>query len=273
LKWSYPNIFLRTAAPRTMPADDLTLLTPSRLLDFEHSDIARLIAARGWAELPLFERIGAVYAFVRDEIRFGYNASDDLPASQVLGDGIGQCNTKSTLLMALLRAVDVPCRFHGFTIDKALQKGAITGLWYRLAPRSILHSWVEVRFEGRWVNLEGFILDKPYLAALQRRFADRTGPFCGFGAATPDLRTPPVEWLGDDTYIQRDGINHDFGVFETPDAFYARHGTNLSGPKRWLFVHVVRHLMNRNLGRIRGVSETDPAPTAVAVGRVRAPGG
>jgi len=61
---------------------------------------------------------------VRDDIRFGYNASDDLPASRVLADRIGQRNTKSTLLMALLRAVDVLCRFHGFTIDKALQKGA-----------------------------------------------------------------------------------------------------------------------------------------------------
>ena len=31
---------------------------------------------RGWAALLLFERIGAVYAFVRGEIAFGYNAAD-----------------------------------------------------------------------------------------------------------------------------------------------------------------------------------------------------
>ena len=30
--------------------------------------------------------------------------------------------------MALLRACDIPCRVHGFTIDKKLQKGAMTGL-------------------------------------------------------------------------------------------------------------------------------------------------
>jgi hypothetical protein len=45
--------------------------------------------------------------------------------------------------MALLRAVGVPCRFHGFTIDKALQKGAITGVAYQLAPRNIIHSWAD----------------------------------------------------------------------------------------------------------------------------------
>jgi hypothetical protein len=227
------------------------LTEPSALLDYRSPSITRLVASRGWATLPVHERIGAVYAFVRDEIAFGYNASDDLTASRVLQDGIGQCNTKATLLMALLRATGLPCRFHGFTIDKALQKGAVTGLWYRLAPRSILHSWVEVFHEGRWVNLEGFILDKRYLGSLQRRFADVRGPFCGFGAATPDLQNPDVDWVGRDTYIQRDGINHDFGVFDTPDRFYERHGVNLSGIRKWLYTRFVRHGMNRNVQRIR----------------------
>jgi len=67
-----------------------------------------------------------------------------------------------SLLMALLRACDIPCRLHGFTIDKALQKGAITGLAYALAPRNIVHSWVEVELDGQWLELEGFILDADY---------------------------------------------------------------------------------------------------------------
>ena len=227
----------------------LTQATP--LLDIRHPVLTQLIQQRAWQNLPLFERIGAVYGFVRDEIAFGYNFSDDLPASQVLADEMGQCNTKSTLLMALLRAVGLPCRFHGFTIDKALQRGAITGLAYALAPRSIIHSWVEVWFDGRWINLEGFILDTPYLSALQKRFARVQGPFCGYGAATSDLQNPGVDWRGTDTYIQRDGINHDFGIFDTPDEFYAMHGTNLKGPKRWVYQNVVRHAMNRNVATIR----------------------
>ena len=240
------------------------LTAATLLLDYTHPSMAELVRQRGWASLGTYERIGAVYAFVRDEIAFGYNASDDLPASRVLADGIGQCNTKGTLLMALLRAVGIPCRFHGFTIDKALQRGAITGLAYLLAPRSIIHSWVEVWFEGRWVNLEGFILDKAYLSALQARFAGHEGPFCGFGAATPDLQAPPVDWCGRDTYIQRDGINHDFGVFDTPDAFYAAHGVNLSGAKRWLYERAIRHWMNRNVARVR---KGGPAVVGLAVAR------
>ena len=238
------------------------LLQPTRLLDFTHPAFDALVV--GVPDPRFGQHVAAVVhpregtrptladldAFVRNEIAFGYNAGDELPASAVLADGIGQCNTKGTLLMALLRAVGIACRFHGFTIDKPLQKGAITGLAYVLAPRRIIHSWVEVAFEGRWVNLEGFILDAPYLTSLQRRFPVRQR-FCGYGAATPDLSAPGVEWRGQDTYIQKDGIADDFGVFDSPDEFYARHGSNLSGLKRWLFTQVIRHRMNAQVRRIR----------------------
>jgi hypothetical protein len=236
-------------------------LAETPLLDFRHPNIQAIARSRGWVDLPVYDRIGAAYNFVRDAIAFGYNESDDLPASRVLADGIGQCNTKGTLLMALLRALDIPCRFHGFTIDKALQKGAITGLAYALAPRDILHSWVEVWFDGTWVNLEGFILDSKYLGSLKQRFAATQGPFCGFGVATPDLQNPLVDWVGRDTYIQKDGINADLGVFDDPDTFYKHRGVNLSGLKRWLFRAFIRHWMNRNVERIR---ETTIAKIAVA---------
>lgn len=233
-----------------MNHDDPSLTASTPLLDYHHPALQALIAKRGWMALDEYRRIGSIYDFVRNEILFGYNEDDTLPASRVLADGIGQCNTKATLFMALLRATGIACRFHGFTIDKALQKGAITGLAYALAPRSIIHSWVEVQLGGRWVNLEGFILDAAYLGSLQRMFPSATA-FCGFGAATPNLQAPAVQWQGTDTYIQKDGINSDMGVFADPDAFYARHGANLSGIKRWLYRHFIRHWMNRNVARIR----------------------
>ena len=50
---------------------------------------------------------------------------------------------------------------------------------------------------------------------------------------------------------KRSTVNHDFGLYDTPDDFYRHHGVNLSGPKGWLYQHVVRHGMNRNVARIR----------------------
>jgi hypothetical protein len=226
-------------------------LKNTRLLDYGHPSLLELVKNRGWGALSTYDRISRIYGLVQNEIAFGYNEADDIAASRVFEDGYGQCNTKGTLFMTLLRKCLVPCRFHAFTIDKHIQKGAISTLAYYLAPRNIIHSWVEVWFENRWVNLEGFILDRPYLESIQKRFSIVDGTFCGYAVATQSLQNPPVEWRGFDTYIQKDGINYDFGVFDAPDDFYQKHGVNLSGIKRFLFRHVVRKWMNNNVSRIR----------------------
>lgn len=231
-----------------------TLLKTTEILDFTHPSIQALIKQRRWHTLNEYERIGAVYTFVKDEINFGYNASDDLKASEVLLDGYGQCNTKSTLLMALLRALGIRCRFHGFTIDKALQKGALP-LWaYTMAPQSIIHSWIEVDFQGQWLELEGFIIDDQYLAAIQQKFATITQSFCGYGIATDCLAAPEIQWQGRSTYIQKQGINHDFGIYDQPDDFYREYGTNLKGIKRWLYQNLLRHLINRHVNALRNTN-------------------
>lgn len=147
-------------------------LRETKILDYSHPSIDDLVQSKNWKSLSEYEKIGSIYSFVQNNIAFGYNESDEIPASAVLKDGYGQCNTKGTLFMALLRLVGIPCRFHGFTIDKKLQKGAITGLPYLLAPQNIIHSWVDVYYQKTWINLEGFILDKKYLNSLQCYFPD-----------------------------------------------------------------------------------------------------
>lgn len=229
----------------------MTYLEPTTILDFDSSALQNLVRDRGWSSGTDRERIGAVYRFVRDEIGFGYNISDDLPASAVLADGYGQCNTKTNLLMALLRAVGIPCRFHGATVEKALQRGVVTGIPYLLAPRSILHGYAEVLFEGSWRSLEGVILDTRYLEGLRSRFPRTSGAFLGFGAGTESLSAPNNEWVGTDTSIQKTGIDADFGPYDSPDAFYAAKGTNLSGVRAWLFRTWVRRAMNRRVAAIR----------------------
>ena len=226
------------------------------MLDFNHPQIQSLIEQRQWRDLSQYDAIGEIYNYVRDEISFGYNADDRIPASQVFKDGYGQCNTKGTLLIALLRAVGVPTRFHGFTIYNELQRGAIPNYLFFFAPKRIIHSWVEVYYKERWINLEGYIIDKPYLKQIQSRFAEDNESFSGFGIATKCLASPDVDWTGEDTYIQSDGIADDFGTYEQPDDFYSKHGSNLTGIKKVLFRYALRHLMNRNVNNIRsnGVS-------------------
>ena len=153
--------------------------------------------------------------------------------------------------MALLRALEIPCRLHGFTIHKALQRGVVPELVYRIAPDDILHSWVEVLHDERWINLEGFILDQSFLSALQTRFASQTNSLCGYGAGTDCLSAPPVTWTGEDTYIQKTGINADLGVFDDPDAFYTSHRQPFGWLRGNLYRFLIRHRMNARVKRIR----------------------
>lgn len=221
------------------------------LINYSHPKIQMLIKQRGWRQKSEKERILDIYNFVRDEIQFGYNVADGIAAAKVLEDGYGQCNTKGTLFMTLLRAVDIPCRLHGFFIDKEMQKGAINGFYYKRAPKEILHSWVEIFYKNKWLNIEGFILDMKYLRKLQDKFKDCSGSFCGYGVAIGDFKNPPVEWNEDDTYIQKDKITKDLGIFDTPDELFKIHKQKIGKFKSFVFRNIVRHLMNRNVAKIR----------------------
>ncbi|MCB1307078.1 MAG: transglutaminase domain-containing protein [Leptospiraceae bacterium] len=227
------------------------LLRETRMLNFTHPQLTQLQMERGWSSMNTYSRIESIYNFVRDEIFFGYNRRDDIPASEVLKDGYGQCNTKATLLMALLRQNGIPCRLHGFTIHRNLQKGAIDGLWYRLAPAEIIHSWVEIHYDEQWIELEGFIIDRSFLTSVQSMFPEVSGEFCGFGIATQNLGEPPIDWCGRNTYIQKEGIARDFGLFAHPDDFYELHGANLTGLRRTLYENFVRHRINARVRFIR----------------------
>ena len=225
-------------------------LKKTRLLNYDATSIRQLTNGRRWKALAEHDRIGAAYNFVRDEIAFGYNRFDDIQASEVLEDGYGQCNTKGTLLMALLRSVGIRCRLHGFTIHKALQRGIVPELVYPLAPSEILHSWVEVETVEGWVNLEGFILDTSFLQTLQRKFGDEEA-LCGFGVATECLSAPPIGWNGTDTYIQDNGIVRDLGTFDEPDEFFSEYRQDFGFLRNWLFRRFIRHWMNARVRAIR----------------------
>ena len=228
-------------------------LQETEMLNYSEKTIQELVINRGWKKLDEFEKIKQVYNFVRDA--FGYNVSDTICASKVLADGFGQCNTKGTLFMALLRCVGVSCRVHGFTIDKKLQKGAMTGIVYRSAPQNIFHSWVEVFYQEKWYELEAFILDKAFLSKLQTLNADCVGGFCGYGVAVKDFQNPVIDWNGNSTYIQSEGINQDFGVYDSPDDLLKEHHQEISVLKEFIYKNFGRHLMNRNVRKIRNIKE------------------
>ena len=96
-------------------------------------------------------------------------------------------------------------------------------------------------------------MDEQYLSSLQQKFSQAKDEFCGYGVATKCFSSPDTDWRGQDTYIQKEGIHDDFGVYNSPDEFYLEKGTNLSGIKRWMYQRVIRHFINFNVVNVRNL--------------------
>ena len=226
-------------------------LEMTKMLNFDVESIQSLIKNRKWIELDEYNKIAAIYDFVRNEILFGYNSSDLLSAEEVLKDGYGQCNTKATLLMALLRSVGIPCRLHGSEVSKYFQRGATSWLISVLAPERIVHTWVEVLYLGNWIALEGVITDESYVSAIKDKYKNVRGAFAKFAVAVSNLERLNLNWHGEDTFVQNNAVVVDYGVYDNPDSFFEQHRQTWSKLKNFAYVHYGRKVMNRNVDKIR----------------------
>ena len=225
-------------------------LKKTRMLDHDADSIRSLIDERGWNELDEYRKIGAIYDYVRNDILFGYNRSDLLTADEVLADGYGQCNTKATLLMTLLRGVGIPCRLHGSEVDKHFQEGVTSGMIAALAPDTIVHTWAEVLYQGNWIALEGVITDEAYVRAV-KSLNNSAGPFARYAISVPDLNSLSLDWQGRDIFVQNESVVKDYGVFDDPDTFFEAHPQKWSKVKDMAYVHYGRKKMNRTVRKIR----------------------
>lgn len=221
------------------------------ILNYHSQEIVSLINSKGWNELNEFDKIGAIYDFVQNNILLGYNKYDNLKATQVLEDGIGQCNTKGILLMALLRAVGVPCRLHGTKVTKVFQRSLMPKFMAKLAPPFIVHTWVEVYYNGEWLSLEGVIADKAYLSGLRKLFPEYKGKFFDYAVAVKDFDHLEIDWKGENTTVQQQAVVEDLGVFDSPDEFYIKYKQDYRGLKKFMYENIGRKIMTNRVAKIR----------------------
>lgn len=230
-------------------------LKNTAMLNYQALQIADLINAQKWNDLKEFDKIGAIYDYVQNKILLGYNKYDNLTATQVLADGIGQCNTKATLLMALLRAVGVPCRLHGTKVTKVFQRSLMPKIMAKLAPPLIVHTWAEVYYNGEWLSLEGAITDKAYISGLQKKFPDYNGKFFNYAVAVKDFSNLQIDWKGGNTTVQQQAVIKDLGVYDTPDDFYAVYKQEYRGIKKFMYENIGRKIMTKKVAKIRRYGE------------------
>jgi transglutaminase-like putative cysteine protease len=220
----------------TALGEDTTFLKPTRYINSDHPEI--IAASRRLTSGLADDRAKAVaiFKFVRDTIRFGFAAGFyDQTASEVLERGIGFCNTKSTLFVALLRAAGIPARQVFVDIDARILAGLLdTGTTY------VDHSYTEVRIGERWVAIDAYIVDPPLFRAAKARLAAE-GRTLGYGVHANGTNTwngaaPSFSQFNDDGAVKLK--TRSAQIYADVGAFYAKHPNpwnKLSWPIRQAF--------------------------------------
>jgi hypothetical protein len=192
----------------------------SQLSDFDHPSVIQKAKELTQKACNEEEKIRNIFLFVRDDIQFGFpDKGDFVTASETMQLGYGQCNTKSTLFLALCKASNIKARIHFSLIKKEIQRGLITGLLYRLIPKNISHSWIEIMLNDRWVRIDSFINDKPFYEAgksmlIKNNWDTGFSVACSKNASSIDLD------LSDPKFVQMDAVTQDHGVYDEPMLYY-----------------------------------------------------
>ena len=192
--------------------------------------------------------------FIHDFVKslpFGCVAAfDHVPAAAVLRAGRGDCHTKGTLFVALLRAAGVPARLRFVSLSSKFLAGIID-----VTQESITHAVGEVYLSGRWVQTDTYVTDKQFEMRALRKLAE------------VDLRVGLGIHVNADRYWSGQKDSHaqysykdpsslpleDLGVAHDPKYFYSdgpKQERQLGWTKRlkWLLVATV---VNHRVGKIR----------------------
>lgn len=212
------------------------------------------------------EREAAVrlHDFVRDSIRFGVtHRFDDATPEQTLEAGAGHCNPQGRLLVALLRALDIPARMHFVWIRMEVLRGLFPPLFSGF-PYAGQHAYVEVDLEGETQNIDSFIVDSPLQRGAVARLR-RENRLMGYGTHVDGK----VNWQADgDAFSQLVGsemLLGDVGPVEDVEAFFRskRYRNLIAGrristwltPGHWLLGGAFEGWANARVDRVRATAE------------------
>ena len=188
-----------------------TTATHPTLLDVLENITVKTATARENAVL--------VHDYVREHVKFGFNRYfDAAPPEFTLTYGIGHCNTKSRLMVVLLKRLGLEAYQHFVVIPKEILAGAMPAIQFRMISAEISHSFVDVNIEGAWCQIDSFIIDTPYLQGAKARLA-KEGKLTGYGVRLDSKNT----WDGrGSAFVQLEPskVIEDHGRIEDLEAFY-----------------------------------------------------
>ncbi|MES2976147.1 MAG: transglutaminase-like domain-containing protein [Pseudomonadota bacterium] len=221
------------------------------LLQFDHPKI-RVLAMRLTQLQPTARQKALACVNYVSSLPFGAIAdSTGTSALAVLKHGRGDCHTKSTLLVALLRASGIASRMRFISLPPHFLRGIIDH-----GDSPVEHACTEVYLEGRWLSLDSYVVDTKLAVAAKQRLR-REGSRLGYGMHVDGS----TSWNGSShsfaQFSKYDADSkplRDWGAYDDPYQFYSsvpfvKSRLNWSSRVKWI---VGASLVNRKVKELRG---------------------
>ncbi len=212
------------------------------LADYYHPKVQERALALTESEPLLAGKIKKIFNFVRDEIKFGFPPDGDFTcASKTLEIGIGQCNTKGTLFLALCKAVDIPARIHFSLIKREIQRGIFPHFLYILLPKKLSHSWIEIKLDQKWKRIDGYIDDLIYFRGAIDKLSKNKWDIGYSVAIDPEEK-----------FEQMAAVIEDHGIWDDPlDYYQSSHYRNKPNQFKKYLYHLTLPWINSRINKIR----------------------
>lgn len=169
-------------------------------------------------------------------------------AREVLDAGRGGASGKAALLIALLRAANIPARTSYVELRGEILRGLTS------STRPTLRPVVEMWLDGRWVRSDTFIFDVAYVVAARQRLKDRDWEW-GYGIH----RNGQSVWNGrDDAFLGGYSTENDpmvlqvLGVYQDPLQFvHCTTSIHKRRPLAALHSNMMALLMRKTVRKLR----------------------
>ena len=226
------------------------------LSDADHPLVQKKASELVGEKRGILEKVESIFSFVRDGVKFGFTPKwDVVKASEVMQYGVGYCNTKATLFVALSRSAGIPARIHFGLIDIRIMNGIFPRFVFPFLPKAGGHSWTEVQIDGEWKSIDSYINDKQFYTKALGRVRDG-GKSMGYSVSFIEGRSSCDFNFGEKGFVHMGAVVEDHGTWEDASEYFASPKYTRFSSLQSAFYPALASLANRNVRAIRASSAT-----------------
>jgi hypothetical protein len=229
--------------------DGAAWLGDTPVLQWEHPRIRILAKRLTQLEGGPVQKARACFAFVWS-LPFAFDATSmHTTAPEVLQRGYGDCRTKSTLFVAMLRSLGIPARVRFVSLPPHFLRGLLN-----TAGATFDHAFAEVFMDDLWLGVDTYSLDIK-LALAARSLLGRENRRVGYGVHLDGQ----VGWDGKSSAFgqfnasdKASAPSRDWGPFNDPSEFARIYRTGTKrGWSAWPRRSIGLLLANRRVAELR----------------------